>query len=51
MARFAEAIKRLEVTRDDHQSKARFHQERAEEYQRAIDKLSHAEEHPNTPEG
>lgn len=46
MARFAEAIKRLEQTRDDHQVKAQFHQERVDEFQRAIDKLSRAEENP-----
>jgi hypothetical protein len=49
VARFADAIKRLEEIRDDHQRKARFHQERAEEYRLAIDKLSHADENPETP--
>jgi len=39
-----------DMARDDHEVKARFHQERAEESQRAIDKLSRAEDNPDTPE-
>ena len=48
MARFSDAITWLAQTRDDHQLKARFHQERADECQRAIDELKHVEGNPPT---